>query len=50
MSRIEYAADTVPKDSRGWDNTKKRLPEGHEAMVLWVMVARMAQHLATQRP
>jgi transposase len=26
------------------------LPEGHEAMVLWAMVALMTQHLATQRP
>ena len=50
MSRIEYAADTVPKASRGWDNTKKRLPEGHEAMVLWAMISLITQHLATQRP
>ena len=28
----------------------ERLPEGHEAMVLWAMAALMTQHLATQRP
>ena len=28
----------------------ERGPKGHEAMVLWVMVALMTQHLATQRP
>jgi transposase len=27
----------------------ERLPEGHEAMVLWAMVALKTQHLATQR-
>ena len=28
----------------------ERLPEGHEAMVLWAMVTLITQHLATQRP
>ena len=28
----------------------ERVSEGHEAMVLWAMVARITQHLATQRP
>ena len=44
------AADTVPKAIRGWDSTKKRLPEGHEAMALWAMISLITQHLATQRP
>ena len=26
------------------------VPEGYKAMVLWAMVARITQHLATQRP
>ena len=49
-SQSVKAADTVPKASRGWDNTKKRLPEGHEAMVLWAMISLITQHLAIQRP
>ena len=49
-SQSVKAADTVPKASRGWDNTKKRLPEGHEAMVLWAMISLITQHLATQGP
>jgi hypothetical protein len=49
-SQSVKVADTVPKASRGWDNTKKRLPEGHEVMVLWAMVALITKHLATQRP
>ena len=28
----------------------ERVPEGHEAMVLWAMVARITQYLGTQGP
>ena len=49
-SQSVKAADTVPKASRCRDNTKKRLPEGHEAMVLWAMISLVTQHLAIQRP
>ena len=28
----------------------ERLPEGHEAMVLWAMATLITQHLAIQRP